>query len=446
MATTTSNEPTASASLDAPIIPINRQESSDALDKLLQAETGEPSPDETKPESEPKLDGTTSKPAGDDSSRAVPVVADSPGLAKPVSGAGDDKSGAGDSSLPPAEEVKKDVFDAITVPPHTKEKTAESFNTLKKLAREQVAAAEAKAAEEIKKHVEAAKAAEEKLAAIAKETEDLRQWKQSLDVESDPTFKEFDKKQTKNVENIVAKLTEAGFDPQAVQDIKKHNAKIVWDDVWTHFEKNPAEAAKLKIPLTTLRRYVEARLLDNENIADQKKESLAEAKKNAAAFLEKRSKDTETQTKQAAETIKNKVVKTLSQFPWSSVTKIPDTATAEQKAQLEAQNTFAQETQKRVNDMLANQTPEDVADYIAGSALAYFYLAQSNWREKQLKDTEAKLATATEELNRIKKASGATRGPSNAPQKQVVSAPKIGERAEDALDRLRDEELAAQRA
>ena len=86
-----------------------------------------------------------------------------------------------------AEKPAPDELDAVTVPPHTKPKTGEAFEAVKKIAREKITKLETQAATLASEK----KALEEKLAGVANgmtpeqkaEVEELRTFRKKLDVE-----------------------------------------------------------------------------------------------------------------------------------------------------------------------------------------------------------------------------------------------------------------------
>lgn len=413
-------------------VPVVRAESAAALDALFKTAVED-------------LDTpTTQKPADKPVEKPIDKLADKPvekPADKPVDKPAGTPPGPTDKPIVPPEPAKKDVFDAVELPPHTKPKTTESFDKVKALARDEIIAREKQISDLNQKLEQERKEASEKLAAQLKEAEELREWKRSVDVENDPSFKEFDTKQQRNVDHILAKLKEAGFSDSDVAEIKKHNARIVWEDVWAYLEENKEAAAKLRVPVAGLRRYVEHKLTENEALADQKRDALTEAKKNSEKFLQERASKQETEQKQSSETVVKYTQQLLSQFPWASEVKIPDSADVGQRKTLEAQNQFARETQERVKKVIGDASSETRAELIVGTVMAYYYKAQADYAESRVKDFDAKLQAATDELTRIKKASGAFKGASsNAPVRPVnTTKENIFERGEDALDAIKNE-------
>src|SRR6185503_8432341 len=141
----------------------------------------------------------------------------------------DDKTPPADNNTPPAndktppEDDKKptDDFDAITLPPYSKPKTNESFDKLKTLARERVAAAEQER-DALKKERDelAAKLGNGIPVELESELKELRSFRSKLDVEADPEFKTFDKTIADNTESIYARLKADGFTDEHIAKIK----------------------------------------------------------------------------------------------------------------------------------------------------------------------------------------------------------------------------------
>src|SRR6185503_12501391 len=193
-------------------------ESALELDKMLAAKTAEKTPpadDKTPPaddQTPPAADNTP--PANDKTPPAddkTPPADDNTPPANDKTPPADDKTPPADDNTPPAndktppEDDKKptDDFDAITLPPYSKPKTNESFDKLKTLARERVAAAEQER-DALKKERDelAAKLGNGIPVELESELKELRSFRSKLDVEADPEFKTFDKTIADNTESI----------------------------------------------------------------------------------------------------------------------------------------------------------------------------------------------------------------------------------------------------
>ncbi len=260
-----------------------------------------------------------------------------------------------------------DPLDAVALPPHTSVKAGEQFAKLKSVAKENQTALQKQIAERDAKIAESA-AELEKLRAesgklpnnAAAELEELRKFKLSHDVESDPSFKEHGTALEANNASIYKKLEQAGYTAENIERIKELGGpdKIEWEPL----------LAKLNIQT---RRFIEAKLVDNVNLADKREEALVAAKANAAGFLQERTaKETSTLINTANSYLKN--------LPWTAERAIPATATPEQKAELEAANTLARDSIGKLKTYLADRSPARLAELAVGTIIAHKYQADVN--------------------------------------------------------------------
>lgn len=339
-------------------------------------------------------------------------------------------------------ETAKDEFDAVQLPPHTKSEVAQSFDNLKKTSRERLAAAQKERDDYAAKvkELETRPAVDPKLEAELKE---LREFRQKMDVEADPTFKEYVEEAKANEDSIWAKLKEAGASDDALSKMKAIGAKdLDWEII---LEKLP--------PVT--RRYVENKLAVNEDLQDQRTRAIEAAKKNASEFLadrEKHSTQSELAHYAKSEEHFNKV---STQLPWFKLQKPDATATPEQKAAIEAENKFYLETQSSVKKILSDNSPE----MRAVAALGYAQMlrlqaeipalqAEFEAEKKTLADKIAALEAQVKEkddfIARVKGASRTSLRDGGAPSNPGAAAtqPTFAEPGSVAVDRLRSAQLA----
>jgi hypothetical protein len=351
------------------------------------------------------------------------------------------------ASIPPVTppitpEPTKDEFDAVQLPPHTKSEVSQSFDNLKKASRDRVAAVQ-KEREELAakvKELETRPAVDPKLEAELKE---LREFRQKMDVEADPTFKEYIEESKANEDSILTKLKEAGASEDALTKMKAIGSKdLDWEII---LEKLP--------PVT--RRYVENKLAVNEDLHDQRTRALENAKKNASEFLadrEKQSTQSELAHYAKSEEHFNKV---SVQLPWFKLQKAEATATAEQKATIEAENKFYLATHDQVKKMLADPSPEMRSIAALGyaqmlrlqaeiPALQAEHEAEKKGLSEKITKLEAQLKEKEEFIARVKGASRTSLRDGSAPSNPgaAASQPTFGEHGNVAIDRLRAEQLA----
>lgn len=326
---------------------------------------------------------------------------------------------------------KPDALDAVTLPPHAKPKSVEAFDKIKQVAREQVIAV-SKELEDTKKKLEVAEAAAKSAPPpeALKELEDLRTWRKHADIESAPEFKAFDSQVAKNLEQVYGKLTEAGMPPENLAKIKELGGPV-------NVDMEPI----LEKMSPTVRRYIEAKLIDNESLADKKKDAIEAAKKDAENFFKGKKDAAEKTTAATVETEKKTVDAVLKLVPWMTEPKAPDNATEDQKKGVENHKAFITSTRERIDAALKDRSPESRAEAVVGTQWAYWYKTQFELAHAKRLEAEKLLAERTAELDKIKKASGAGSRVSSAraPAAAAPGGVKIGVRGEDALDALRAE-------
>jgi len=313
---------------------------------------------------------------------AVKAKADAEAKAKADAEAEAAKSG----QAPPT----KDAFDEIQLPPHTKPKSGESFEALKKLARETrdkltaEVAAEKEAAKKLTAELEAAKAQAAGTPAITPEVtaelEELRAYRHAHDIESDPRLKEFSTKLDANVASIYKKLKESGMSDATIEQIKALGGPDQID--------LPPVLEKLTLPV---RRFIEATLVDNERLKDQKVEAYEAAKKNASVYIAER------QTKEVAE-LTNTANGYIKNFGWMATKPVPADATPEVKTQIEQSNADASAYMTKLQSLLKDRSPDMHAQLAVGTVMAYRQKGQIEALEKQVEAGKAAVATATADL------------------------------------------------
>ena len=370
-----------------------------------------------------------------------------------------EKEAADKAAAEAAKGTTPDPFDAIQLPQGTKPKSAESFENLKKLAREtatkltterDASAAALKAAQD---ELAKAKAAVEAASStgltpeVSAELEDLRKFRLSKDVESDPRFKAFDAAISKNTESVYKKLEAAGLGAETLKAIKDIGGIEVVD--W--------EPILPKLPLAT-RRFVEATLVENERQKDLKAEALETAKAQGSNYTtEREAHEVKTLTDTANGFLKN--------LPWTAEKQIPATASETEKAKIEADNSFAREAVGKLKSFLSDRSPARFAELAVGTLIAYRNKADLNTAQARIAAFETEKAAATKELSDKLAAVTAERDkhaadllairraelPRGGGAGNIVSAPtniKTGildtRKADEALDALAAEYAAAQ--
>ncbi len=402
-------------------------ESALELDKMLAAKTAEktgaaePKSAESDAKAEPAVEPTSKTEPAEPAAKTEPLE-----LTEPAA-----------KTEPPEPAAKPtDDFDTITLPPYSKPKTNESFDKLKTLARERVANAEQER-DALKKERDelAAKLGNGIPVELENELKELRSFRSKLDVEADPEFKTFDKTIADNTESIYARLKADGFTDEHITKIKALGgpAEVDWDSVKMDGR---------------LKRFVDAKIIENENILEKKNKAIAEAKANADEYL---------RNKQAAQTdvaaqhnkqVELKVKELAPQLGWLEERKAKDGATSAEKSAVEAHNKLVKESNEFLAQAVADNSPE------LRSLLAVGYVqllkARADLARITAENTEkvTKLESDLKEINakyeKVKGASTARLTPSAKPD--AVSNPvtdNVNVPSVIAIDNLLKEKMAS---
>lgn len=339
----------------------------------------------------------------------------------------------------------KDEFDEIELPPHAKPKTTESFATVKTLARQRIAEARKERDELKAKLEEAEKSAKAGLPEEAKkELEELRDFRRQMDVEADPSFKEFDSKSTANTEAMFSKLAAAGFDKDAIQKVKEIGlANVDWDKLLADGKINSG-----------LKRFIDGKLFENDDLVEKKKQAIAEAKKNAEKFLAERAKnDTRTDDAFATETNKQWSEAIAPKIDWLKEHTITDKTPAAEKEIAQAHNKLVKEIQADIKEAIADPSPYMkailVGSYATSKKLAWELTRLKTGTDAQIKKLTEELASANKTLERIKGASPGkvnSSAPANTPAKKVTESSHLKVDTGSHLDSLLAEAQAEEAA
>lgn len=429
-----------------------------ALDSIFESTTGSKPGDET-PESLADAEEKAVAKAAADKSAADKVEADRIAAEKakaeptPEEKAAKEKADA-DKLAADKEAANKaktpDVFDGVELPPLVRPKTGASFEKLKTLAREQVAARETALQAEVAKRTELeakVKEYEAKLAdpnklpdAVAKELEELRQLRKTVEIDADPVFKDFSNRQERNNEIIVEQLLSAGYTKENIDEAKKIGLnRLNWEPILAELP-----------PMT--RRLVEARLGDNESLRVDEKRARADAKSRADSFLADRQKAQEAALGGNVEKVIAERDNLVKQFEFLKPKSAATDAKPEEKAAVEAHNKFVTETKAAMEELTKDNSPEmrgtliaAYASFLHGKAqLKAMEVAAKSVADKHaeaVKGYEKQIADVTAELTKIKASStGRLRGLQDAgrPAGGVIPT-RISARPEAAIDALRDE-------
>ena len=405
--------------------------SSSVLDDLLKTKTAEKAPvdepetvDVEKEAAAKKASEEAEKAKADEAAKKA-TKADPAAEAKKVA---DDKAAADKSAAEKKASEPKDALSGITLGPHAKPATVESFNKVKDIARGEINKLKAEL-EETKKKVPTGPSKIDP--AVEKELKDLREFKATFAYEKSEEFLgKYAKPLEETEKGIFDRLAKLGLTAEQVADVKKLGLDTLdWGNL---FEK-------IKNPVA--QRSIEALLLKREQLVEGKAKELEDASKRPAEYAAKQ-KQAEEASKVESKTRFEKTYKEyLDKVPWSKKVEIPTTATAEERLALESQNKFADEQNKRLENVIKSfDTPEGKGDLVATALFAYAL-------KSRVESLEAENKAVTEELAKIKKSTSTTRAARSAPPPGSVKKEEKSDiflRADDALDRLRKEKESAE--
>jgi len=426
----TTNDPDTSAALDKMLAEAGFSPDGQPLDERRAAD--EPTAEERAAAEKAEAD----KKAAAEKAAAEKAATPPSGQPTPDEKAAADKKAADEKAAAEAAAAKKDDLDAVELPPYTKPKTAESFAQVKTIARQKIAAVE-KEREELKaKMAELEKTAKDGLPAEAKkELEELREFRAKVDVEADPKFKEYDATITSNVESIYSRLSANGFSEDSIKKIKELGGpeNVNWD------------ALADKIP-ASLRRYVDAKLVENEDLAEKRKKAIETAKANATEYLKSREGELSHDDAQFATKTNDEWTKTVvPKIPWLVKQEIPKDAPADKRKIAEEHNSLVDRINADLKDAMEDNTPGMKALLMGGYAISQklqfeFELLKTTSAAK-ITSLEKELADAKAMIDRIKKSSSGRLASSApiTPSAKPAGKINLNETTGEALDRLRKE-------
>lgn len=411
---------------DLNLTPSVQADAFQALDGIFK-ELGGDQPAEPAAEDKP-----VDKPADKPVDKPVDKPEDTTPADKPADAAPADKPEDKPADKPedkPADNAPVDDFEKVELPPHTKPKTGEAFGKVKELARQQVNQLRselnkiAQEREELQKRIEAQGKTPALSPELEAELKDLREYRLSKDVEYDPEFRKFDSDVKSNNDAILKKLADNGMSKEQLEAIEKLGGpeSIDWEPLLP------------KLPLA-VRRFVEAKLVDNVNLRDRRDEALSKAKANATEFTKAR------ETRAATE-LANHVAKFSDQVDWLKDRKPSATATAEEKAAIAEHNKTSFEFRTRLAGMVKDNSPERFAEYAVCALFATKLSAELKAANDQIEKSKAVAAERDKlksELEAIRKAEGGRRGGvahADVPPKKAINT-SIHTSAADALDAL----------
>jgi hypothetical protein len=330
-----------------------------------------------------------------------------------------------------------DELDKVELPQNTKPKTGEAFSEVKRVAREKISLLVTKTKELEGKVAELeSKTKDGGLTPELKtELDELRGFRAKMDVEADPAFKTFDTKAAEVTESIYAKLIAGGATVPVIEKIKSLGGinEVNWEPILRNLPDQ-------------IRRSVEAKLVEVEDLGERKNKAIKEAKENAGKYLAQKQE----QSVKFKEISTQKALaygeKLLAETEWMKPKQVPSGATPAEKAKIEDHNKFLKDASTAVAEAAKDDSPEMRAALGLGVAellkVRRDFAEHKSSSEAQIKELEKNLKEAQTLLEKIKK--GSTQRLRNTPasDEPTHKATNNLESGADAIDRMAREAAA----
>lgn len=329
----------------------------------------------------------------------------------------------------------KDI-DALNLPENAPTKTKSEFANVKAIAKAD--RQKAREATQRAKTLEAQVAdltekAKQGDPAILKENEELRAFRQRMELENDPELqKEFKAKSDAADERLYAELLKQGMKPEVVEDIKKVGIDKKGQKFWDSVVSKSAEASKLGS------RKIEDLLMARNAVADEKAERLSKLANDREGFMKERAEQTKQEVAKWGETAKTTAMKLAQKYDFMLLRDVPANATAEEKASIEAMNKAANEYGKEAQARVSGcylRDPVKTTEVVMRSLAADHFEKEAKAAKAESEKLNARIKELEDRLAARKNA-GSIAGKESSAAAPVKhdAAPKLGQTADEALD------------
>jgi len=291
----------------------------------------------------------------------------------------------------PAPDAKPDPFDDVKLRSDASPKTRETFDVLKKKARDEIAAAQARA-DQLSKDLEAAQKntiPPDKLPEpIEAELKELREFRATFDIERDPQFQQkYDSRKESNNEAVYGTLRAHGLRDDQIELLKKMGDSERVDAIGDLLEKIP-HTSRLK---------VQAKLAENISLEDQRGQELSEARSKADQILKDRKEAPSKQVESFYKEVESHAKSLISSVDFLSVAEVSSSTPAAERQRIEAQNKEAAKLQGLFVKVLADESPKGKAEAALGLVYAHRLKSENS-------SLSAKVSELQKEIDDIKKA------------------------------------------
>lgn len=279
--------------------------------------------------------------------------------------------------------TEEDALDSVKLGAHARPATTEAFTKVKELARQEIR----KLKEELDTVRKAAPTTTGPDEATVKELEELRNFRESIALEADPTFVErFDKRVVSIDDKIYAKLKDAGASDEDIAKIKEMGGveKLNLDKL---------------APDPRLKRFIETKLVEKDEILEQRKEAIAKGSETRKKFLEERRQSSEVESKKQLQERTSEFKRLSTTLDPFKPIPVPKEASPEERKNIEEINTYVTGKLKEVEQMVSGDlTAKTQAELAAGYALAHIFLMERDGLSKKAETLTKQLAEAQEKI------------------------------------------------
>jgi len=176
--------------------------------------------------------------------------------------------------------------------------------------------------------------------------------------------------------------------------------------------------------------------LGSRELIKERDKTLEEVKLKPKEFLEKQEQETTAKFQDYTKQMADHVTAATKDIPWCKIQEVPANATPEQKAQIEEQNKFYQESEARFQSMLYPKTPQARVDTALAACLSFKLAKDLDVSQKAVQYYKDQYEQTQASLDEIKKAGVTSRsGGTVSAQAAKKPAPPASESDDDAIER-----------
>lgn len=339
-----------------------------------------------------------------------------------------------------ADEIFKD---SPTLAPNAAPRSGEAFAAVKLKAAQEISARDAKIAEYEKLIADYKQKAEKPLPeAVEKELNELRDFRTKLDIDYDPKWKTFDDKVNSAREFIYAQLKRSpAVSEKTLADIRSIGGPdLVNMDKLFESINDP-----------TMKRIVDAKVADIEQIKFDKDQAIASAKADVAKYRQEQEKNWQQAATSHNDRTRSILNDISSKIPWLNNTQADPKAkdAAVEAKRVEAHNKSVETFRSEIEQAMQDDSPDMRATLMIGMVNGFRQQAIAASLSTEVTRLNAALTEANAQIEKLKSSGAQRLRTSGAPEGGAIVPAKpagidVNEKAGDALDRMRAERAKAQ--